>query len=85
INASESVSVTAPNIACTASVKILLDTPVVECTNNLTTATLNVTQGGKLSGNIEHSSGSFSSNGVVVDKHDHGGVQRGGSYTEGIR
>lgn len=85
INASESVNVTAPNITCAASVKIFLDTPEVECTNNLTTATLNVTKGGKMSGNIEHSGGSFSSNGVVVDDHDHGGVQRGGSYTEGIQ
>ncbi|CQJ25974.1 phage-related baseplate assembly protein [Yersinia mollaretii] len=85
ITASESVNVTAPNITCAASVKILLDTPEVECTNNLITATLNVTKGGKMSGNIEHSGGSFSSNGVVVDDHDHGGVQRGGSYTEGIK
>lgn len=85
INASESVNATAPNITCTASVKILLDTPEVECTNNLTTATLNVKKGGKMSGNIEHSGGEFSSNGVVVDKHDHGGVQRGGEDTAGIK
>ncbi len=49
------------------------------------TAPLNVKSGGKMSGNIEHSGGKFSSNGVVVDDHDHGGVQRGGSYTEGIK
>ncbi|EKN6417059.1 phage baseplate assembly protein V [Yersinia mollaretii] len=85
INASESVNVTAPHINCTASVKILLDTPEVECTNNLTTATLKVTKGGQMSGDIEHSGGQFSSNGVVVDDHDHGGVQHGGSYTEGIQ
>ncbi|HHX4816344.1 TPA: phage baseplate assembly protein V [Yersinia enterocolitica] len=85
VNASESVTVTAPHITCTASVKILLDTPEVECTHNLTTATLNVKSGGKMSGNIQHSGGQFSSNGVVIDKHDHGGVQRGGSYTEGIK
>ena len=85
INASESVNVTAPTITCAASVKILLDSPEVECTNKLTTATLNVTQGGQMKGNITHSGGSFTSNGVVVDKHDHGGVQRGGSYTEGIQ
>ncbi|CRY42219.1 baseplate assembly protein V [Yersinia enterocolitica] len=76
---------TAPTITCAASVKILLDTPEVECTNNLTTATLNVIQGGKMSRNIEHSGGSFTSNGVVVDKHDHGGVKRGRNYTEGIK
>lgn len=85
INASESVNVTAPNITCAASVKILLDTPEVECTNNLTTATLNVKKGGTMGGNITHTGGKFSSNGVVVDSHDHGGVQRGGSYTEGIQ
>ncbi|HEI6852731.1 TPA: phage baseplate assembly protein V [Yersinia enterocolitica] len=85
INASESINATAPTITCAASVKILLDTPEVECTHNLTTATLNVKSGGKMSGNIEHSGGKFSSNGVVVDDHDHGGVQRGGSYTEGIK
>lgn len=85
IDASESVTVTAPNITCTASVKITLDTPEVECTNNLSTATLEVKQGGKMSGNIEHSGGQFSSNGVVVDKHNHGGVQRGGDWTEGVK
>lgn len=85
IEASESVNVTAPDITCTASVKITLNTPEVECTNNLTTATLQVMQGGKMTGDIEHSGGQFSSNGVVVDKHDHGGVQRGGSWTEGVK
>lgn len=85
INASESVNVTAPSITCAASVKILLDTPEVECTNNLTTATLSVKKGGKMSGNIEHTGGQFSSNGVVLDEHDHGSVQRGGDYTVGIK
>lgn len=85
INASESVNATAPNITCAASVKILLDTPEVECTNNLTTATLNVKKGGQMSGNIQHSGGQFSSNGVVLDKHDHGSVQRGGDYTVGVK
>lgn len=79
------MDVTAPNITCTASVKITLDTPEVECTQHLATATLEVKQGGKMSGNIEHSGGQFSSNGVVVDKHNHGGVQRGGSWTEGVK
>ncbi|WP_145562776.1 phage baseplate assembly protein V [Yersinia canariae] len=85
INASESVNATAPNINCTASVKILLDTPGVECTNNLTTATLNVKKGGKMSGNITHTGGQFSSNGVVVDSHGHGAVQRGGDWTQGVK
>lgn len=85
INASESINATAPTITCAASVKILLDTPEVECTNNLTTGTLNVKKGGQMSGNIDHSGGKFSSNGVVVDDHDHGGVLRGGDYTEEIK
>ncbi|MBX9474023.1 phage baseplate assembly protein V [Yersinia enterocolitica] len=85
INAAESVNATAPNITCAASVKILLDTPKVECTHNLTTGTLNVKKGGKMSGDIEHSGGSFTSNGVVVDKHNHGGVKRGGDNTVGIK
>ncbi|WP_186370827.1 phage baseplate assembly protein V [Yersinia aldovae] len=83
LDASESIQATAPEITCTASVKITLDTPIVECTNNLKTVTLNVTGGGEMSGNIQHSGGSFSSNGVVVDSHTHGGVQRGGSNSDG--
>ncbi|HDL7730822.1 TPA: phage baseplate assembly protein V [Yersinia enterocolitica] len=85
INASESVNASAPNINCVASVKILLDTPEVECTNNLTTATLNVKEGGTMTGDITHTGGQFSSNGVVVDNHDHGGVQYGGNWTQGVK
>ncbi|WP_145537466.1 phage baseplate assembly protein V [Yersinia alsatica] len=85
INASEAINATAPNITNTASVKITLDTPIVECTNSLTTATLDVKKGGTMGGDITHSGGRFSSNGVVVDKHNHGGVQRGGDWTEGVK
>ncbi|SQC99674.1 baseplate assembly protein V [Escherichia coli] len=45
-----------------ASVSVTLDTPVVECTDLLRTATLDVTKGGKMSGNITHSGGDFTSN-----------------------
>ncbi len=83
LDAGESIQATAPEITCSASVKITLDTPIVECTQNLTTATLNVTGGGEMSGDIQHSGGSFSSNGVVIDSHDHSGVQRGGDNTYG--
>lgn len=83
LDASESINATAPEITCTASVKITLDTPIVECTKHLATATLEVKEGGKMTGNIEHSDGTFSSNGVVIDSHDHGGVQLGGSNTNG--
>ncbi|AYN27677.1 phage baseplate assembly protein V [Buttiauxella sp. 3AFRM03] len=84
VTASESVVVTVPLVTVKASQKITLDTPEVVCTNKLTTGTLEVKQGGSMSGNIEHSGGTFKSNGVQVDDHDHGGVQRGGSLTEGI-
>ncbi|MCP2005014.1 UNVERIFIED_ORG: phage baseplate assembly protein V [Buttiauxella agrestis ATCC 33320] len=81
VTASESVVVTVPVVTVKASQKITLDTPEVVCTNKLITATLEVKQGGKMSGNIEHSGGTFKSNGVQVDKHKHGGVERGGSLT----
>ena len=68
-----------------AAVKILFDSPEVECTALLKTAQLEVTQGGTMKGNVTHTGGKLSSNGVVVDDHDHGGVQRGGSRTEGTQ
>lgn len=68
-----------------ASVKVTLDTPEVECTNLLTTKHLNVTDGGEMHGDITHTGGAFTSNGVQVDDHGHGAVERGGSWTEGTR
>ena len=68
-----------------ASVKITLDTPEVECTSLLTTRSLNVREGGEMHGNITHTGGAFTSNGVQVDDHNHGAVERGGSWTEGTR
>ncbi|MEN4530550.1 phage baseplate assembly protein V [Pantoea agglomerans] len=66
-----------------AAVKILFDSPEVECTTLLKTAQLEVTKGAAMKGNVTHSGGKLSSNGVVVDDHDHGGVQSGGSRTDG--
>ena len=66
-----------------AAVKILFDSPEVECSAHLKAKTFEFSKGGKMSGDVEHSSGKLSSNGVVVDDHDHGGVQRGGSRTDG--
>lgn len=83
LDAGESINATAPEITCTASVKITLDTPTVECSNHLKTATFEVTEGGQMTGNIQHSGGTFSSNGVVIDSHNHGGVLRGGNNTYG--
>ncbi|EOG2201680.1 TPA: phage baseplate assembly protein V [Klebsiella pneumoniae] len=68
-----------------ASVKIMLDTPEVECTNRLITKNLEVTEGGEMRGDITHTGGAFTSNGVQVDDHNHGAVERGSSWTEGTR
>ena len=83
IDASESITATAPDVTVTAAVQILLDTPKVVCTNNLTTATLNVIEGGEMSGDFNHSGGSITSNGVVVHTHRHGGVRSGGDTSGG--
>lgn len=85
LTASESVTATAPQVTVNASTRITLDTPEVVCTNKLITGTLEVKQGGTMSGNIQHSGGAFTSNGVQVDKHNHGNVQNGGGWTEGTR
>ncbi len=46
-------------------------------------------QGGKhgnqISGDLAHAGGTLSSNGVVLDDHGHGRVQRGDDWTEGTR
>ncbi len=66
-----------------AATSILLDAPLVECSAKLKTATLEVTGGGTLQGNVTHSGGSLSSNGIVVDAHQHGGVKSGGDLSGG--
>ena len=66
-----------------AAESITLDTPKVICTQHLSTQTFSVEKGGTMQGDITHTGGQMSSNGVVVDDHDHGGVQRGGSRTDG--
>ncbi|ANJ91913.1 phage baseplate assembly protein V [Serratia plymuthica] len=81
VQASESITARTKVVMVTAD-KITLDAPEVVCTNKLTTGTLEVQKGGKMSGSIEHSGGAFSSNGIVVDKHTHGGVQTGGGNTD---
>ncbi len=85
VTASESITATVPVVLVKASTRITLDTPEVVCTSKLITATLEVQKGGKMSGNIEHSGGAFTSNGVQIDSHDHGNVQSGGSWTKGIK
>ncbi|HBQ8589928.1 TPA: phage baseplate assembly protein V [Klebsiella pneumoniae] len=68
-----------------ASVIVTLDTPEVNCTNLLRAKNLDITEGGEMSGNFNHKGGRFISNGVQVDDHDHGNVERGGDWTEGTR
>ena len=41
--------------------------------------------GNVIRGDLTHQDGALSSNGVVLDDHDHGAVQRGGDWSEGIR
>ncbi|OAT32119.1 baseplate assembly protein V [Buttiauxella brennerae ATCC 51605] len=83
VTASESVDVTVPLVTVKASQQITLDTPEVVCTNKLTTGTLEVQQGGTMSGNITHSGGTLSSNGIVVDTHQHSGVKSGSDNSGG--
>lgn len=85
VTASDSIAVTVPVVTVKAETRITLDTPEVVCTNKLTAATLEVTKGGKMSGDIEHTGGTFKSNGVQVDDHNHGKIQRGGDWTEGTQ
>ena len=66
-----------------ASASVTLETPVVECTDHLKARTFELTEGGTMKGNVTHSGGSLSSNGVTVHSHVHGGVQGGSSNTGG--
>ena len=77
ITASESVTVTVPQVTVKASSRITLDTPEVVCTHKLTTATLEVQQGGTMNGNITHGGGALSSNGKVLHTHKHPGDSGG--------
>lgn len=83
LNAAEKVSATAPLIECHASTRITFDAPEVVCTNKLTTGSLEVKQGGAMTGDISHSGGSLTSNGIVLHTHRHSGVQTGGGQTGG--
>ncbi len=83
IEAADSVSATTKVVAVSASQKITLDTPLVECTQNLKAASFELTGGGTMKGDISHSSGSFTSNGVVVHNHKHGGIERGANLSDG--
>lgn len=64
---------------------ITLETPIVECTAHLKARTFELAEGGEMKGNIVHSGGTLTSNGVRVDDHNHGNVQNGGSWTKGVK
>lgn len=85
VTASESITASVPVVLVKASTRITLDTPEVVCTNKLITATLEVQKGGTMKGDITHTGGKFTSNGVQVDDHDHGGVKRGDDRTVGTK
>lgn len=83
VEAADSVTVKTTTVLVNASEKITLDSPLVECTQKLKAATFELTGGGSMKGNITHSGGSLTSNGVVSHSHTHGGIERGGSSTDG--
>jgi len=83
VNASEKVAVTSPLVNVVATTRITLDAPEVVCTNKLTTGTLEVKKGGAMTGNVSHTGGSITSNGIVLHTHKHSGVQTGGGNTGG--
>ncbi|HDT2543289.1 TPA: phage baseplate assembly protein V [Klebsiella aerogenes] len=85
VTAKESITATVPVVLIKADTRVTLDTPEVVCTNKLITGTLEVQKGGTMKGNIEHSDGKLTSNGVQVDDHGHGKVQTGGSWTDGTK
>ncbi|MEG0233191.1 MAG: phage baseplate assembly protein V [Hafnia sp.] len=66
-----------------ASEEVFFDTPKVRCATLLETPQISVTEGGTMSGDITHSGGKLSSNGVVVDAHNHSGVKSGGDTSGG--
>lgn len=66
-----------------ASASVTLETPIVECTDHLKARTFELSEGGTMKGNVTHSGGSLSSNGVTVHSHVHGGVQGGSGNTGG--
>ncbi|HHA2064703.1 TPA: phage baseplate assembly protein V [Enterobacter kobei] len=82
VTASDSITATVPVVLVKAATRITLDTPEVVCTNKLITGSLEVQKGGTMKGNITHTGGKLTSNGVQVDDHAHGNVQSGGSWTK---
>lgn len=85
VTASGSITATVPVVMVKAETRITLDTPEVVCTNKLITGSLEVQKGGTMKGDITHTGGKFTSNGVQADDHDHGGVKGGEERTKGTK
>lgn len=85
VTASDSITATVPLVLVKAATRITLDTPEVVCTNKLITGSLEVQKGGTMKGDITHTGGKLTSNGVQVDDHDHGGVRSGDDRTVGTK
>ncbi len=74
-------------ITAKAGSKIQLDTPLVECSDHVTFKSFSASGGGAkgstgtLTGNVIHTQGQLSSNGIVLDSHTHSGVKAGGDST----
>ncbi|EOG5604223.1 phage baseplate assembly protein V [Providencia stuartii] len=81
IDASEQITANAPVVTVNASEQIQFNTPTVICSDNLTCATLNVQQGGEMTGDFNHRGGAIKSNGITLHTHTHGGVRSGGDST----
>jgi len=76
----ESGALTATGIqtaTITAAVKILFDSPEVECTAHLKAKTFGFSDGGTMKGNVTHTGGDLSSNGKVLHTHIHPGDSGG--------
>ncbi|WP_336996243.1 phage baseplate assembly protein V [Leclercia sp. UBA7405] len=79
------ITASAPVVIVKAETRITLVTPEVVCTNKLITGSLEVQKGGTMKGDITHTGGKFTSNGVQKDDHDHGGVKGGDERTKGTK
>lgn len=82
VEAADSIAATAPQITCTATTSIILDTPEVVCTKKLSCKTFSAEEGGELNGAF---TGTMSINGVKPDDHDHGGIEPGSGWSKGIK
>ncbi|KTS14691.1 baseplate assembly protein [Pantoea dispersa] len=84
IEASDKIELNTAHFVVNAD-QTLLNSPTVITGDTAIHGGTELNGGAKISGDVTQGGGKMSSNGVVVDDHDHGGVQRGGSRTDGPR